>query len=71
LQDSPAEADKEKQVNPQLKGHLKGAINGGATIEQVTAVRNIVIEICEASGMRQLEQDSLSGWGWRSEVAGL
>jgi hypothetical protein len=59
------------QVNPQLKGHLKGALNGGATVEEVTAVRNVVIEICEASGMRRLDLDSLNGWGWRSEVAGL
>jgi hypothetical protein len=26
-------------VNPQLKGHLRGALNVGATIEEVRAVR--------------------------------
>ncbi len=59
------------QVKPQLKGHLKGALNGGATVEEVKAVRNIVIEICEASGMKMLDAATPGGWGWRSEVADL
>jgi len=58
-------------VNPQLKGHLKGALNGGATVEQVKAVRNIAIEICEASGMTLLAKDVPGGWGWYAEVADL
>jgi hypothetical protein len=57
------------QVNPQLKGHLKGAINGGATLDEVRAVRNVVIEICEASGMKMLDESVPAGWGWRTEVA--
>jgi len=56
-------------VNPQLKGHLRGALNGGATLGEVKAVRSVVIEICEAFGMRMLDQDAPGGWGWRSEVA--
>lgn len=59
------------QVNPQLKGHLRGALNGGASVEEVRAVRHIVIKICEASGMQQLSQDAVGGWGWRSEVANV
>ena len=59
------------QVNPQLKGHLKGALNGGATVEEVRAVRDVVIEICKASGMKRLGDGENGGWGWRSEVANL
>lgn len=59
------------QVNPQLKGHLKGALNGGATVDEVRAVRDVVISICKASGMGRIPDDAPGGWGWRSEVAGL
>ncbi|WQF89691.1 hypothetical protein CDEST_14705 [Colletotrichum destructivum] len=58
-----------QDVNPQLKGHLRGALNGGASVEEVRAVRGIVMDICEASGMRQLSDDGSGGLGWRSEVA--
>ncbi|KAK2045305.1 carboxymuconolactone decarboxylase [Colletotrichum somersetense] len=58
-----------QDVNPQLKGHLRGALNGGASIEEVRAVRAIVIEICKAAGMKQLGDDMPAGWGWRSEVS--
>lgn len=47
-------------VNPQLKGHLKGAVNHGARLEEVRAVREVVVGICERAGVR-----------WRGEVAGL
>jgi len=60
-----------QDVNPQLKGHLKGALNGGATVEEVRAVRAVVIEICEACGMKRIENNALTGWGWRGEVANL
>ncbi|KEZ46679.1 hypothetical protein SAPIO_CDS0517 [Scedosporium apiospermum] len=60
-----------QDVNPQLKGHLKGALNGGASVAEVTAVRDVVIKICEASGMKRLSDDAPGGWGWRSEVASL
>jgi hypothetical protein len=50
---------------------LKGALNGGATVEEVRAVREIVIAICEASGMQKLSDDTPGGWGWRSEIANL
>lgn len=59
------------QVNPQLKGHLKGAISGGATVDEVRAVRSVVMEICEASGMKMLDETVPAGWGWRSNVATL
>lgn len=60
-----------QDVNPQLKGHLMGAVNNGATPEQVRAVRDIVIEICEAAGMKPLGDKTLEGWGWRQDVATL
>jgi hypothetical protein len=60
-----------EQVNPQLKGHLRGALNGGAAVDEVRAVRDIVIQICERAGMTMLEETALTGWGWREEVANL
>ncbi|CCT72340.1 uncharacterized protein FFB20_12246 [Fusarium fujikuroi] len=60
-----------QDVNPQLKGHLRGAFNGGASVDEVRAVRDIVIKICEASGMKKLEENAIGGWGWRSEVANV
>ncbi|KAF5590491.1 uncharacterized protein FSUBG_10814 [Fusarium subglutinans] len=60
-----------QDVNPQLKGHLRGAINGGASVDEVRAVRDVVIKICEASGMKKLEENAIGGWGWRSEVANV
>ncbi|KAF2419605.1 hypothetical protein EJ08DRAFT_702784 [Tothia fuscella] len=60
-----------QDVNPQLKGHLKGAVNNGATVEEVRAVRECVIRICEESGMKMLKEGEMGGWGWRGEVANL
>ncbi|RPA75633.1 hypothetical protein BJ508DRAFT_418035 [Ascobolus immersus RN42] len=40
-----------QDVNPQLKGHLKGAVNNGATLEEVRAVRSIVLELVELHGV--------------------
>ena len=54
-----------------MKGHLKGAVNNGATVEEVKAVRDIVIRICEASGMTTFGDRVAGGWGWRGEVANL
>lgn len=63
------------QVNPQLKGHLKGALNGGASTAQVRAVRQLAIHVCEAAGMRVLAASALAeaqwGGGWRTEVQDL
>ena len=58
-------------MNPQLKGHLRGALNGGATVEEVRAVRGVVMKICEASGMKTIWEDFPAGWGWRGEVTSL
>ena len=60
-----------QQVNPQLKGHLKGAMNGGATLEQVRAVRKVAIQICQGAGMTRLEDSGVAGWGWREDVASI
>lgn len=60
-----------QDVNPQLKGHLKGALNNGASVEEVKAVREVIIRICEASGMSKIGDSVPAGWGWRSAVANL
>lgn len=60
-----------QDVNPQLKGHLKGALNNGASVAEVRAVREVVVRLCEASGMTRLGEDATNGWGWRGEVANL
>ena len=48
-------------MNLQLKGHLRGALNGGATVEEVRAVRDVAMKICEASGMRTIGEDVPAG----------
>ncbi|KAI9806626.1 MAG: hypothetical protein M1825_006083 [Sarcosagium campestre] len=61
-----------QDVNPQLKGHLKGAMNNGATLEQVRAVVEVIVGICRRAGMRRLDGNGLDdGWGWREDVAKL
>ena len=49
----------------------QGALNNGAKTSEVRAVREIVIAICEASGMTEIGKSLPGGWGWRSEVANL
>lgn len=39
-----------QDVNPQLKGHLRGALNVGATKEEISELRQLVFDICEWSG---------------------
>lgn len=34
-----------QDVNPQLKGHLRGAVNGGVAVERVRAARDMAIEV--------------------------
>ncbi|EKG18309.1 Carboxymuconolactone decarboxylase [Macrophomina phaseolina MS6] len=58
-----------QDVNPQLKGHLRGALNNGATVAEIKAVREIVIIICKAAGMRKLDDDAPGGWGFREQIA--
>ncbi|KUJ20926.1 uncharacterized protein LY89DRAFT_778571 [Mollisia scopiformis] len=58
-----------QDLNPQLKGHLKGALNGGASIDEVRAVREVVIRICESAGMKKL--DGMVGFGWQGDIADL
>ncbi|RNJ54939.1 hypothetical protein D7B24_009121 [Verticillium nonalfalfae] len=58
-----------QDVNPQLKGHLRGALNAGASKEEVAAVRDLVIRICEAAGMQKLDASASGGWGWEGEIA--
>jgi len=54
-----------------LKGHLRGALNGGAIVREVRAVRDVVMKICEESGMKKMGQEVPAGWSWRGEVASL
>lgn len=46
-------------------------MNGGAKLEEVRAVREVVIKICESAGMTKLEDGALTGWGWREDVASI
>ncbi|EDK37605.2 hypothetical protein PGUG_01703 [Meyerozyma guilliermondii ATCC 6260] len=39
-----------QDVNPQLKGHLKGAMNVGATKEELNDVRQVVFDLCDWTG---------------------
>lgn len=39
-----------QDVNPQLKGHLKGALNVGVTKEELNDLRCIVFDICDWTG---------------------
>lgn len=39
-----------QDVNPQLKGHLKGAANLGATKEELDELRMLVFDLCDWSG---------------------
>jgi alkylhydroperoxidase/carboxymuconolactone decarboxylase family protein YurZ len=39
-----------QDVNPQLKGHLKGAVNVGATKNELTELRSLVFDICDWTG---------------------
>ena len=64
-------ADVRVQVNPQLKGHLKGAVNNGATVDETKAGREVAIRVCEAAGMTFYGDKLPGGWGWRGEIANL
>lgn len=44
---------------------------GRSSVEEVKAVREVVLRICEASGMRKLDGDVLGGWGWKEAVADI
>ena len=39
-----------QDVNPQLKGHLKGALNTGNTKEELNSLRLLVFDICDWTG---------------------
>lgn len=60
-----------QDVNPQLKGHLRGAVNLGASVEEVQSVRAVVVGLCERAGMKRLGGTEGHAWGWREEVAKL
>lgn len=40
-----------QDVNPQLKGHLKGALNNGCTREEVNEARQLIIDLATWSGV--------------------
>lgn len=60
-----------QDVNAQLRGHLQGARNHGSSTEEVLAVREVILRICEASGMKRLDNNTAGGWGWKEPVANL
>ncbi|OLL22841.1 hypothetical protein NEOLI_001709 [Neolecta irregularis DAH-3] len=47
-------------VPPQLRGHLKGGLNNGATMEEIRAARAISMAVCQKCGVK-----------WRGEVSNL
>lgn len=49
-----------QDVNPQLKGHLKGAVNNGASFEEIESVRQLAIMISQWCGIK-----------WKEPVVGL
>lgn len=49
-----------QDVNPQLKGHLHGAWNNGASVDEVNSVRDLSLEISKWCGMT-----------WKDEVSRL
>lgn len=40
-------------------------------MEEVKAVRAMVIELCEIYGMHRLQNNDKGNWGWRTDVADL
>jgi hypothetical protein len=51
---------------------MRGAVNHGATVHEVNAVRKLVMQICEIFGMVELRGNRVNGQaGWRNEVAKL
>ncbi|GMM32574.1 Pxp2 protein [Martiniozyma asiatica (nom. inval.)] len=44
-----------QDVNPQLKGHLKGAVNGGVPVETVREARQLAIEVAQWCGIEWKE----------------
>ncbi|KAK9475147.1 AhpD-like protein [Dipodascopsis tothii] len=47
-------------VGPQLKGHLHGGLNNGASLEEIRAVRALALDVCAACGV-----------AWRGPVPSL
>jgi hypothetical protein len=37
-------------------------LNGGTTVEEARAVRDVVMKICDASGMKIKAEDVPAGW---------
>ncbi|KAI5969258.1 hypothetical protein CANMA_001705 [Candida margitis] len=48
-----------QNVEPQLKGHLKGALNNGASKEEVASTRELVLELCQWQKMNS-DQDNVA-----------
>jgi hypothetical protein len=44
---------------------MNGAVNHGASIDEVRAVRDMVISLCEREGMQK------GGRGWKGDIAKL
>ena len=62
-----------QDVGPQLKGHLRGAVNNGATVDEVRAVRALSVSVCEAAGMKMLKEGEWEKGlrGWREPVENI
>ncbi|KAK9461583.1 AhpD-like protein [Lipomyces oligophaga] len=45
-----------QDVNPQLKGHLRGGLNNGATVEEMMSVRDLSMRICKLCNVSWTEE---------------
>lgn len=41
-----------QDADPQLRGHLKGALNNGSTVEEVNSLRSMVMTLCSLYGVQ-------------------
>lgn len=46
-----------QNVEPQLKGHLKGALNNGATKEEISSTKELVLEVCLWRETRNVQEN--------------
>lgn len=58
-------------IYEQINTHLRRALNDGAAVEEDRAVREVVIQTCEAAGMQIVGVEVPAGWGQREKVASI
>jgi hypothetical protein len=56
---------------PTIEESFEGSFEWRRNSKGSETVRDVVMKICEASGMKEMGQEVPAGWGWRGEVASL